>query len=140
MAAEGPTANCYCCGDDISSGERKKRRWLLSTSGMQRSASILISIAVEQKGDSNKERMQDGYVCRSCCGLLQQSSDLYEQLSSKLKTALSILPSTSEVPQMANKSGRYRYTSGAKTVPANKSPDVVVSFTTMILRPELLLF
>ena len=80
---------------------------------MQKSASILISIAVEQKGDINKERMQDGYVCRNCCLLLQRSSDLYEQLSSELKTALSILPCTSEVPQMADKSGRYRFNSGA---------------------------
>ena len=60
--------------------------------------------------------------------LLQRSSDLYEQLSCKLKTALSILPSTSEVPQMADKSGRYRFTSGAKIVPASKSPAVVVKF------------
>ena len=51
MAAEAPTANCYYYGDDISSGERKKRRQLLSTPGMQKSASILISIAVEQKVD-----------------------------------------------------------------------------------------
>ena len=92
---------------------------------MRKSASIVISKAVEQKG----ERMQDSYVCKSCCGLLQRSSVLYEQLSITLKTALSILPSTSEVTQMADKSGKYRYFSGAKTVPVNKSPPVFVSFT-----------
>ena len=50
MAAEVvPTVNCYCYGDDISSCEEKRRR-LLSTPGMQTSASTLVSIAVRYTG------------------------------------------------------------------------------------------
>ena len=45
-----PIVNCYCYGDDISSCEEKRRR-LLSTPGMQTSASImLVSIAVWYTG------------------------------------------------------------------------------------------
>ena len=51
MAAEVPTANCYCCGDDITSGERKKEDGYSLVKAMQKStSSILIYINVEQKG------------------------------------------------------------------------------------------
>ena len=46
MAEVVPLVNCYCYRDDV----RKKRRLLLSTPGMQSSASMLVSIAVWYTG------------------------------------------------------------------------------------------
>ena len=61
-------------------------------------------------------------------GYYNQVLIFVSSLAANLKMHFSILPSTSQVPQMADKSGRYRFTSGAKTVPVNKSA-MVISFT-----------
>lgn len=124
-----PIVYCYCCGDNISIGEKKKRRRLLSTAGLEKSASILISMALDQRTNLDKEKMHNGYVCRSCCGILNKISNLYDQLSSKLETALPILPTKSAVPQVATNSRRRRpHVHSVDPISLSKSPVMVVSF------------
>ena len=126
---------CYCCGEDLSSGEKKKRRRLLSSASMQGALTALSTIASEQQSDVDVSRLQDGYVCRNCSGLLERHASLHQLISSKIRAALPRLPSLAaadecSAPVIAPRS-RIQHSgsagAGPVAVTSDKSPVVVVS-------------
>ena len=82
-------SNCYCCGDDLSSGEKKKRRRPLSSAGTLQTP---ITLTSEQQRTIDVSKLHTGYVCRSCAGLLERYASLYQQIKDNIKAALPVLP------------------------------------------------
>ncbi len=128
------TCYCYSCGDDISSGEQNKKRSRLSAIGMQRSLSVLVAVVAEQNCDVETAKLPDGYVCRSCSGLLDRFSSLKQNLSSKIKTALPRLPRSGAGEQSSPNPPRVRLShtntsaeAGTVAITSKKSPAMVVS-------------
>lgn len=130
------SCNCYCCGDDLSNGEKKKRRRPLSSPDLQGALQLLISLISEQQGAIDVSKLHSGYVCRKCVGLLQRYASLHQQISDSIKAAIPILPSVdaedcqaAEVPSTsaAIRTPRFRHVAAAATAATNVSPPVVVS-------------
>ena len=87
-------ANCYCCGDDLTFGEKKKRRRLLSKSSMQGIVRTLASLVCMESNvnDIDIPKLHTGYLCRNCLELLERYQSLQQQLRSTIKAALPTLP------------------------------------------------
>ena len=90
---------CFCCGDDLSSGEAKKRRRLLASPDLQGSLSVLIRFASEQQVGIDVSRLQTGHVCRSCAAMLERCHNLHLQITDKLRGAVQRLPSLGDVAE-----------------------------------------
>lgn len=126
---------CYCCGDDLSSGEKKKRRRPLSSPDLKGGLGILITFASEEQSAIDVSRLHTGYVCRSCAGLLERYESLHQQISDKIKTAIPRLPSLAAAsensPVTSKPIPRIQHThtagSGVAAAAHNESPVVVVS-------------
>jgi hypothetical protein len=131
-------SNCYCCGDDLSSGEKKKRRRPLSSADMQRTLQTLITLTSEQQRTIDVSKLHTGYVCRSCAGLLERYASLYQQIKDNIKAALPVLPTqeagfeTTLAPPPRVRHDAVAAVAAVATAASNESPPVIVSFTALV--------
>lgn len=133
---------CYCCGDELFSGEKKKRRRPLSSADLQRTLQTLIDIIAKQQQSVDMSKLHTGYICRSCAGVLDRYASLYQQISGKIKNARPILPPRADAPaagqvelesttgttQTLSATPRVEYDTTAVPVTSNESPPLVVCF------------
>ena len=133
---------CYCCGDDLSCGENKKRRRILSkASKASEACKTLISLVhgVVKSRVVDTSRLHTGYVCRNCLGLLERYQNLQKQLEHNIRTALQVLPTTDgstisvEEVNSANECSTSSVTASALPTQSDKSPQVLKLFIGYIL-------
>lgn len=124
---------CYCCGDDVSRGEKKKRRRPLCSEDLQRELQVLAKFATEQQGDIDVSKLSSGYLCRSCVKLLKDHTDSHQKICTNIKNVLPRLPSLSaeesvgHTPQTPAPIPRVHQVARATASASNQSPPVVVS-------------
>ena len=80
---------CWCCGDDFSIAEKKKRRRRISKQNREKLLETLMRLLLEQQ---NRSKLNEGYLCRSCGTLLEQFNRLHQQLSDKIVAVLPHIP------------------------------------------------
>ena len=62
--------NCFGCGKKLDSGENKKRRRLLSSSNLSSHLKTLSSLAMAADSAIDIDKLNAGYICRTCVGLM----------------------------------------------------------------------
>ena len=83
---------CLCCGDDFSTGEKKKRRRNISKQNGEKLLETLTKLLLEQQNSLDLSKLNEGYLCRSCGTLLEKFNRLYQQLSDKIVAVLPHIP------------------------------------------------
>ncbi len=107
--------SCTCCEADLSQGEEKKRRRILSKSGYQ---NVLISLIAELDVELDVEKLN--YLCRKCAEKLKKLKEKKEELLSLLRRSDSL------ETLLASSSGACAGTSQVQHS-ASGSPEVTVS-------------
>ena len=125
--------NCYCCGQQVSDPERKKRRRSLSTPGSSlflQTLKPLISSVADPLAAVDLAKLHTGYLCRGCSSLMEA---FFNKINNKLVRAIPILPkvveSSSDEP--ANVSQLGARTCSVIAASDVSSPPVTVSSSSL---------
>lgn len=110
--------NCFGCGKKLDSGENKKRRRLLSSSNLSSHLKTLSSLAMAADSAIDIDKLNAGYICRTCVGLMDKYQELHKQLSNNFFGAIPHLPklhapfgSTDQSTSTSHSLSRYSETS-----------------------------
>ena len=129
---------CNGCGKDISCQQEKKRRRLLSSTGLRPVLHALKKFYSDLTQESMEELLPGGFICRSCVRVIERYNSVHQEVLSNMKEVLRIARSelqseqvdSAEVPcqqpdQMSPTSTPYGATQDTDAV----SPGVTVNIS-----------
>ena len=91
-------SSCFGCGKSLTSAGEKKRSGLLSNPSRRGVLDILISTASGLCTEVDCFKLHTGHICRLCLALLERYTKVQKQVTSNLRSAMSILPKKSACP------------------------------------------
>ena len=91
---------CNGCGKDTSCQQEKKRRRLLSSTGLRTVLHTLKKFYSDLTQESMEELLPRGFICRSCLRVIERYNSVHQEVLSNMKEVLRIARSELQPEQV----------------------------------------
>ena len=91
---------CNGCGKDISCQQEKKRRRLLSSTGLRPVLHTLKKFYSDLTQESMEQLLPGGFICRSCVRVIERYNSVHHEVLSNMKEVLRIARSELQSEQV----------------------------------------